>query len=100
MNESLPPLVLDRTAPYDADGLTPTVQALFGQMMCGTVIDFTDLPLDQVNGMQLAVALRATNPLILKDRTKVLGWEEALEVAKLALQRDGLDWKDALWNLF
>jgi hypothetical protein len=68
-------------------------------MMCGEVIDFTDLPLDQVNGMQLAVALRATNPRLLKDRSKILGWDEALQVAKQALQRDDLNWEHALSGL-
>ncbi|WP_124590317.1 hypothetical protein [Burkholderia cepacia] len=90
-------LVLDPDAAVTAKALGRTVKPLFkalSQLGAGAV-DLRQLPIDRVNGVHLAVVLRAT--LSFKERT--LGWEEALDVARQALRRDGLNEADALMGV-
>jgi hypothetical protein len=89
--------LLDREAPVSANALTSTVKPVFHALssLGAEAIDLRNLPVEQVNGVHLAVVLRAT--LSFKERTP--GWEEALQVARAALQRDRIDENDALIGL-
>lgn len=89
--------VLGPNSGVDAKSLTKTVKVVFQAVTQygGAAIDLRDLPQERVNGMQLAVVLRAT--MARRELTK--GWAEALEVARAALRRDGLDDSDALSGL-
>ena len=87
--------ILDRSLEINAKGMTPTVMSLFKDLMMEEIIDFRDLPVEQVNGMHLTVCLRAT--CCKKECT--IGWNEAYYVAKAALERDGLNVEDALSDL-
>lgn len=90
-------LVLDRHAPITANALTATVKPLFRALsrLGAGAVDLRDLPIDQVNGIHLAVVLRAT--LSFKKRTP--GWDEALSIARAALRRDNINEADALMGL-
>ena len=91
-------LVLDKRADVTSKALTATVKPLF-QVMTNygvAAIDLEDLPdADGINGVHLAVVLRAT--FSYRDRTR--GWDSALCKARKALSRDGIDEKDALVGL-
>ena len=88
--------ILDRSLGHKADDLTPTVMLLFSDMLSDWfTLDLSDLPVDQVNSIQLCVVLRATWSR--KDLVK--GWDAALEVAKAAVIRDGYTLDDALGGL-
>ncbi|MCG9027008.1 hypothetical protein LH462_11410 [Laribacter hongkongensis] len=86
--------LLDPQAPYDADALTETVDPLFDALsrLGAGAIDLRGLSPERANGVHLAVVLRAT----FSTRELTPGWDEALEVARKALQRDHLDETDAL----
>ena len=89
--------ILNRDAALTANELTVTVKPVFQTLTAlgANAIDLRDLPVDQVNGVHLAVVLRAT----FKHRKRTHGWEEALAVARKALVRDGLEERDALAGL-
>ena len=89
--------LLDVTASKTSKALGETIDPLFEAMLQfgASAIDLRNLPVERVNGIHLAVILRAT--LTRKEETP--GWEEALEVAKQALQREGIDIEDALGGL-
>jgi hypothetical protein len=90
-------LVLDRNAAVNANGLTSTVKPLFQALsrLGPGAIDLRGLPTDKVNGVHLAVVLRATFSM----KTRTPGWEEALGIARNALKRDCIDEADALSGL-
>lgn len=90
-------LVLNPTAKADAASLYETTMPLFQALADGgpQSIDLTDLPFERVNGVHLAVVLRAT----FSHKHEVLGWQEALHKARMALRRDGLSEQDALMGL-
>lgn len=87
-------LVLERNAEVTANALSATVKPLFKALssLGAGAIDLRSLPAERVNGVHLAVVLRAT----LSQKELTPGWEEALEVARAALRRDGIDEADAL----
>jgi hypothetical protein len=97
LNSAWKSQVLDSSAGILANDLTKTVKAIF-QVMTSigpAAIDLGDLPSEKVNGVHLAVVLRAT--MAKKEQTR--GWATALETARAALRRDGLDEADALSGL-
>lgn len=90
-------LVLNRDAGFSANSLTETVKPLFNALIRfgPGAIDLRNLPKNEINGVQLAVVLRATLP----NKNLTPGWEDALNLAKNALFRDGIDQADALYGL-
>lgn len=90
-------LVLDPSARIDAETLSQTTIPLFKSLSGGgpLAIDLTDLPQDRINGVHLAVVLRAT----FGRRHDTPGWDDALNQARIALRRDGLNEGDALMGL-
>jgi hypothetical protein len=58
-------------------------------------IDLRGLPVDRVNGMHLAVVLRAT----FSRKAQTPGWDQALVIAQAALQRDNISVASALGGL-
>ncbi len=89
--------VLNRNAAVTANALTGTVKPVFQALtvLGAGAIDLRDLPAEQVNGVHLAVVLRAT----FKLRNRTPGWKDALAIARQALARDGLEERDALVGL-
>jgi hypothetical protein len=83
---------------YKAAELSQTTTALFRKLMNEgyASLDLSGLSADTVNGMHLAVILRATAT---KQR-EVKGWGEALDIAKPALIAQGVSWTDALAGLY
>jgi hypothetical protein len=65
--------------------LRPVVQALLELGPGG--VNLSSLPVESVNGVHLAVVLRAT----LKRKDFTPGWDDALRVARAALAREGID---------
>jgi len=97
LNSAWKSQVLRSSAGISANDLTKTVKAVF-QVLTSfgpAAIDLHNLPLEEVNGVHLAVVLRAT--MGKKEQTR--GWAEALKIAGAALRRDGLDEADALSGL-
>jgi hypothetical protein len=90
-------LMLDKSAPVNANALTKTVKPLFEALSRygAGAVDLRGLRAEQVNGVHLAVVLRAT----FSRKQQTLGWEHALSVARDALRRDGLEDDDALAGL-
>ncbi|MNX82943.1 hypothetical protein D3C86_1146860 [compost metagenome] len=90
-------LVLNPSAKIDAASLSETTMPLFQALADGgpQSIDLADLPLERVNGVHLAVVLRAT----FSRKHEVSGWHEALHKARTALRRDGISEEDALMGL-
>lgn len=89
--------LLDRNAGRRAKDLSKTVQPVMQALLAfgPAAIDLRDLPVDRVNGMHLAVVLRAT----LTCRSQTPGWDQALSTAEAALRRDGLNTTSALSGL-
>lgn len=89
--------VLDSNAELTADALTETTRPVFEALLelGDWAVDLSGLPVEQVNGVHLAVILRAT--LRHKDTTK--GWDEALNVAREAVIRMGLPERKVLSGL-
>jgi hypothetical protein len=89
--------VLNRGAAVNANALTVTVKPVFEALtlLGAGAVDLRDLSTKEVNGVHLAVVLRATY----KQRERTPGWKDALAIAREALSRDGLDEKDALIGL-
>jgi len=89
--------LLDRHAELSANALTKTVKPVFKALTLfgAGAVDLRGLSVETVNGVHLAVVLRAT----LTRKAQTLGWSEALSVARAALQRDGIDETDALAGL-
>lgn len=81
----------DRKLPYDVDSLTETMRELFNDMEMEMMIDLTCL--GRVNPVHLAVVLRASN------EATTLGWNAAVETARLACVEDGLDPNDVLYGM-
>jgi hypothetical protein len=77
--------------------LDQTVSALFGALLRfgPQRVDLRDLPAARVNAMHLTAVLGAT----FYCRRDVIGWNEAVAVAREALIRDGIDPDDALAGL-
>jgi type I restriction enzyme R subunit len=90
-------LVIDPAAKIDAEALSKTTMPLFKALSAGgpKSIDLTNLPQDRINGVHLAVVLRAT----FARRHETPGWDDALTQARIALKRDGLSEDDALMGL-
>lgn len=90
--------VLDRSLGWTANDLSVTTRSILQEVSSAdtwAVIDLRGLPVDQVNGMHLAMTLRAIGyPKV------VAGWDEALLVAREALIRDGLNANDALYGMW
>lgn len=89
--------LLDRHAELSANALTKTVKPVFKALTLygAGAVDLRGLSAETVNGVHLAVVLRAT----LTRRFMTPGWSDALVVARAALQRDGIDETDALAGL-
>jgi hypothetical protein len=89
--------VLDASAAWDADALDSTVEPLFEALikLGPSAIDLRGLREEQVNGMHLAVVLRATFTV----RHQTLGWQDALKVAESALRKQGCSPQEALMGL-
>lgn len=81
--------VLNPQAEVSANALTKTVRPVIRALLeLGPGgVDLSDLPHGRVNGVHLAVVLRAT----LRRQVATPGWEEALEKARYALARDRID---------
>ncbi|WP_458232605.1 hypothetical protein [Roseateles sp. P5_E8] len=77
--------------------LTATVKSLMSDLLSAgpQAINLSDLRAPLVNGRHLAVVLRATYA----KRSETPGWQAALEMAKVALRRDGANVDDALYGL-
>lgn len=82
---------------YGAKDLIKTTKPLMAfllQFGAGSV-DLSNLNSDKINGMHLAVVLRATA----EKKSEVKGWIEALEVAKKALDNQKINPEEALIGL-
>jgi hypothetical protein len=90
-------MLLDRNAPVNAKALTATVKPIFQALSWfgAGAVDLSDLPVESVNGMHLAVILRATY----SRKSQTFGWDRALDVAREALKRDGINEAHALAGL-
>ena len=90
-------LLLDRDAPVTAKALMATVKPLFQALSVygAGAVDLSGLSPDSVNGMHLAVILRAT----FSRKNQTVGWETALSVAREALNRDCINPDRALAGL-
>lgn len=89
--------VMDSELPGKAADLTATVKSVMYELLNGgpEAINLAELCAPWVNGRHLAVVLRATY----SKRSETPGWHVALEVAKVALQRDGANVDEALYGL-
>ncbi|WP_144006823.1 hypothetical protein [Pelomonas sp. KK5] len=89
--------VMNSELPGKAIDLTATVKSLMSELLNGgaKAVDLSDLRAPLVNGRHLAVVLRATYT----RRSEMPGWKKALEVAKVALLRDGANVEEALYGL-
>jgi hypothetical protein len=81
----------------NANGLTPVAKKAYAAWFerGPDAFDFTELQLEEVDGLYLALILRITN----SRRDVVKGWAQGLQMARAALIRDGLDPEDALVGL-
>lgn len=90
-------LILKENNETDVDALTITSETVldaigeFGPF----VIKLDNLQAHSVQGEHLATVLRTSYYW----RTQILGWEDALEVAKIALTNEGIDPADALYGM-
>jgi hypothetical protein len=89
--------LLDLNASTDVDALSETVESVLEVLSAHgpTAIDLTNLSDKGVQGEHLAAILRTTSAW----DSQTPGWYQALHVAKLALQREGIDPQDALYGL-
>lgn len=89
--------LLDRTAGRRSRDLSKTVEPVMQALLAlgPSAIDLRDLPLDRVNGMHLAVVLRAT----FTQRAQTPGWTQALSIAQAALRRDNINETSVLSGL-
>jgi hypothetical protein len=89
--------LFDRYASNDALALSKTTKPLIRALLKGgpESIDLRNLDINKVNGMHLAVILRATS----SKRDSVPGWREALTLARAALLRDNINANNALIGL-
>lgn len=89
--------VTNANAALTADALTETVEPVFQALLeLGEwSVDLSGLQPDQVNGVHLAVILRAT----LRHKKTTHGWDEALQVARAAVARMNLDERKVLSGL-
>ncbi len=89
--------LLDRAAGRRSRDLSRTVEPVMEALLSfgPAAIDLRDLPADRVNGMHLAVVLRAT----FTRRAQTPGWNQALAVAQAALRRDNISVDSALSGL-
>jgi hypothetical protein len=84
-------------ASTDIDALTETAEAVFDFMAeAGPAhLNLSNLTPDHVQGEHLAMLLRTS----LTWREQIPGWQKALQVARLALEREGVDPEEALFGL-
>lgn len=89
--------LFDLNAPTDVDALSETVESILEVLSehGPAAIDLTNLSDNGVQGEHLAAILRTTATW----DCQTPGWLQALQVAKLALQREGVDPQDALYGL-
>jgi hypothetical protein len=89
--------VLDSNAELTADALTETARPVFEALLelGDWAVDLSGLSAERVNGVHLAVILRAT----LRHKSTTKGWEEALNVAREAVIRMGLPERKVLSGL-
>ena len=89
--------ICNRTASTCVENLTETATQILIEIteVSITGLDFSDFTLDQVNSEHLCVLLRTTY----RWKDDIKGWNLALEVAKEALDRDGIDKEDALYGI-
>lgn len=89
--------LFDLNASTDVDALSETVESVLEMLSehGPAAIDLTNLSDTSVQGEHLAAILRTT---VTWD-SQTPGWSQALQVAKLALQREGVDPQDALYGL-
>ena len=89
--------VLEIDAPTDVDTLSATARGVLGAVarLGPKSIDLSTFEPDHINGEHLAVVLRATYTW----RAETPGWLDAVQVARVALERAGLDPGDALIGL-
>jgi hypothetical protein len=89
--------VCDAEASPDIDALTETAEAVMTLLAeyGPTRLNLRGLNAAAVQGEHLATLLRAT----FSWRSQVPGWSEALNVAKVALMRTGIDPEEALFGL-
>ena len=89
--------VFDPHAPTDVDSLTETVEAALDRLAAYGLdgMNFHGMDPNNVQGEHLAAVLRATSTW----KESLPGWRSALKVAELALVREGVDPKDALFGM-
>ncbi len=89
--------VLLPDAPLTANALTETAKPVFEALLelGDWAIDLSGLCPSEVNGVHLAVILRAT----LRHKQTTKGWESALEVARQALRLANVDERKVLSGL-
>lgn len=89
--------VLSPNAQLTADALTETTRPVFEALLelGDWAIDLSGLQAEQVNGVHLAVILRAT----FRHKKTTKGWDEALQVARQAVVRMGLEERKVLSGL-
>jgi len=89
--------LMNKDASILANGLSKTVTAVYSAVtqFGPAAINLSGLDPDKVNGVHLAVILRVTH----EHKDKVPGWQEALEVAKLAVIREGHTIEEVLSGL-
>lgn len=82
---------------HGAKDLIKTVKPLMAYLLRfgAEAVDLSNLNSDKVNGMHLAVVLRATA----EKKNQVKDWDEALEVVKKALINQGIEPNEALVGL-
>lgn len=89
--------LFDPYAPTDVDTISETIEYAYdaiSQFGPGAV-DLTKISLPSLNSEHISALLRAT----FSFRDKTPGWQRALFVAQMALERDGIDVNDALAGL-
>lgn len=82
-------------SPTDEEAILETSALVMTLLMSGNIIDIRDIKVEDCDGQHLATILRTSY----KRRDKVLGWHSGLSVAIIALKRDNIDYKDALYGL-
>lgn len=89
--------VLNPDAQSTANALSETLKPVFAALLefGPGAIDLSGLPADQAHPLHLAVTLRAT----LQAKALTPGWDDALDVARLACSRMGIDEQRALTGL-
>lgn len=89
--------LFDQNASTDVDALSETVESVLEMLSehGPAAIDLTNLSEKSVQGEHLAAILRTTASW----DSQTPGWPQAIQVAKLALQREGIDPQDALYGL-